>query len=62
MSAYIRKMAIDEYYIKVDFVELIKIIRLVSYENNGINELDHFADVSKMVESGYDFKLCGRIM
>lgn len=42
--------------------ENIEIIRLVSCENNGINELDHFADVSKMVESDYDFKLCGRTM
>lgn len=39
MSAYIRKMAIDGYYIRVDFKELLEIIRLMRIDSNNINQI-----------------------
>ncbi len=39
MSAYIRKMAIDGYYIHVDFKELLEIIRLMRIDSNNINQI-----------------------
>ena len=39
MSAYVRKMAIDGYYIKVDFKELLEVIRLLRIDSNNINQI-----------------------
>ena len=34
MSAYIRKMAVDGYYIHIDFSELLEIIKLMKIDSN----------------------------
>ena len=39
LSAYVRKMAIDGYYIKVDFKELLEVIRLLRIDSNNINQI-----------------------
>lgn len=39
MSAYIRKMAIDGYYIHIDFSELLEIIKLLKIDSNNINQI-----------------------
>ena len=39
MSAYIRKMAIDGYYIKVDFSEIHELARLMSLDSRNINQI-----------------------
>lgn len=39
LSAYVRKMAIDGYYIHVDFKELLEIIRLMRIDSNNINQI-----------------------
>ena len=39
LSAYVRKMAIDGYYIKVDFKELFEVIRLLRIDSNNINQI-----------------------
>ncbi len=39
MGAYIRKMAIDGYYIKVDFSELLELCRLMSIDSRNINQI-----------------------
>ena len=39
MSAYIRKMAIDGYYIKVDFSEIHELARLMSIDSRNINQI-----------------------
>lgn len=39
MSAYIRKMAIDGYYIKVDFKELFELLRFMRIDSNNINQI-----------------------
>lgn len=39
MSAYIRKMAIDGYCIKVDFSELLELCRLMSIDSRNINQI-----------------------
>ena len=39
MSAYIRKMAIDGYYIHIDFSELLEIIKLLKIDSNNINHI-----------------------
>ena len=39
LSAYIRKMAIDGYVIKVDFPELKEMVSLLRYSSNNLNQL-----------------------
>ncbi|MBE5832501.1 MAG: MobC family plasmid mobilization relaxosome protein [Butyrivibrio sp.] len=39
MSAYMRKMAIDGYYVKVDFTELLELLRIMSIDSNNINQI-----------------------
>ncbi len=39
MSAYITKMAIDGYYIHVDYKELLEIIKLMRIDSNNINHI-----------------------
>ena len=39
LSAYVRKMGIDGYYIHVDFKELLEIIRLMRIDSNNINQI-----------------------
>ena len=51
MSAYIRKMAIDGYYIKVDFKELLEVIRLLRIDSNNINQIAKVANSGGTVDS-----------
>ena len=44
MSAYIRKMAIDGYYIHIDFSELLEIIKLLKIDSNNINQIAKVAN------------------
>ena len=51
MSAYIRKMAIDGYYIRIDFSELLEIIRLMRIDSNNINQIAKVANACGTVDS-----------
>lgn len=44
LSAYIRKMAIDGYYIQIDFKELLEVIRLMRIDSNNINQIAKVAN------------------
>ncbi|SCZ79209.1 plasmid mobilization protein [Pseudobutyrivibrio xylanivorans] len=44
MSGYIRKMAIDGYYIHVEFKELLEVIRLMRIDSNNINQIAKVAN------------------
>ena len=46
MSAYIRKMAIDGYFIHIDFKELLEVIKLMRIDSRNINQ------IAKVVNSG----------
>lgn len=50
MSAYIRKMAIDGYYIFVDFKELLEVIRLLRIDSNNINQIAKAANMTGIVD------------
>ena len=50
MSAYIRKMAIDGYYIKVDFSELLELIRLLKIDSNNINQIAKVANTTGTID------------
>ena len=39
MSAYIRKMAIDGYFIHIDFKELLEVIKLMRIDSRNINQI-----------------------
>jgi Bacterial mobilisation protein (MobC). len=41
---YIRKMAIDGYYIHIDFSELLEIIKLLKIDSNNINQIAKVAN------------------
>ena len=44
MSGYIRKMAIDGYYIHVEFKVLLEVIRLMRIDSNNINQIAKVAN------------------
>lgn len=44
LSAYVRKMAIDGYYIQIDFKELLEVIRLMRIDSNNINQIAKVAN------------------
>ncbi|MBQ5558910.1 MAG: plasmid mobilization relaxosome protein MobC [Lachnospiraceae bacterium] len=50
MSAYIRKMAIDGYYIHADFSELLEVIKLLRIDSNNINQIAKVANTYGMVD------------
>ena len=50
MSAYIRKMAIDGYYIKVDFSEIYELTRLMSIDSININQIAKAANIYGWVD------------
>ena len=50
MSAYIRKMAIDGYYIKVDFSEIHELARLMSIDSRNINQIAKAANTYGWVD------------
>jgi len=50
MSAYIRKMAIDGYYIKVDFSEIHELDRLMSIDSRNINQIAKAANTYGWVD------------
>ncbi len=50
MSAYIRKMAIDGYYIRVDFKELLELLRLMSIDSNNINQIAKVANTCGAID------------
>ena len=39
MAAYLRKMAIDGYVVKLDFPELRELVSLLRYSSNNLNQL-----------------------
>lgn len=51
MSAYIRKMAIDGYYIQVDFKDLLEVIRLMRIDSNNINQIAKAVNSYGVVDS-----------
>ena len=50
MSAYIRKMAIDGYYIQVDFSKLLELCRLMSIDSRNINQIAKVANTYGWVD------------
>lgn len=50
MSAYIRKMAIDGYYIRTDFIELLELIKLLRIDSNNINQIAKVANICETVD------------
>lgn len=58
MSAYIRKMAIDGYYVKVDFTELLELCRLMCIDSRNINQIAKAANTYGLVDEKiiYDMK------
>ena len=50
MSAYIRKMAIDGYCIKVDFSEIHELARLMSIDSRNINQIAKAANTYGWVD------------
>ena len=50
MRAYIRKMAIDGYYIKVDFSEIHELTRLMSIDSRNINQIAKAANTYGCVD------------
>lgn len=50
MSAYIRKMAIDGYYIRTDFIELLELIKLLRIDSNNINQIAKVANICGTVD------------
>ena len=57
MSGYIRKMAIDGYYIHVDFKELLEVIRLMRIDSNNINQIAKVANSCGAVDSKIIFDM-----
>lgn len=51
LSAYIRKMAIDGYYIQIDFKELLEVIKLMRIDSNNINQIAKAANTYGMVDN-----------
>ena len=51
MSAYIRKMAIDGYYIHVDLKELLEVIRLLRIDGDNINQIAKVANACGEVDA-----------
>lgn len=43
MAAYLRKMAIDGYVVKLDLPELRELVSLLRYSSNNLNQLTHRA-------------------
>ena len=50
MSAYIRKIAIDGYYIRTDFTELLELIKLLRIDSNNINQIAKVANACGTVD------------
>lgn len=50
MGVYIRKMAIDGYYIRTDFTELLELIKLLRIDNNNINQIAKVANTCGTVD------------
>ena len=51
LSAYVRKMAIDGYYIRIDFKELLEVIKLMRIDSNNINQIAKVANSCGSVDS-----------
>lgn len=51
LSAYVRKMAINGYYIQVDFKELLDVIRLLKIDSNNINQIAKVVNTYSAVDS-----------
>ena len=50
MSSYIRKMAIDGYFIQVDFKELLEPVRLLKIGSNKINQIAKIANTCGAID------------
>ena len=51
MSGYIRKMAIDGYYIHVEFKELLEVIKLMRIDSNNINQIAKAVNTYGLIDS-----------
>ena len=51
MSAYIRKMAIDGYFIHIDFKELLEVIKLMRIDSRNINQIAKVVNSCGVVDS-----------
>lgn len=58
LSAYVRKMAIDGYYIQIDFKELLEVIRLMRIDSNNINQIAKVVNTCRTIDGKivYDMK------
>ena len=48
MAAYLRKMAIDGYVVKLDLPELRELVSLLRYSSNNLNQLAVLANMGKV--------------
>ena len=51
LSAYVRKMAIDGYYIHVEFKELLEVIKLMRIDSNNINQMAKAVNTYGLIDS-----------
>lgn len=51
LSAYVRKMAIDGYYIHVEFKELLEVIKLMRIDSNNINQIAKAVNTYGLIDS-----------
>lgn len=51
LSAYVRKMAIDGYYIHVEFKELLEVIKLMRIDSNNINQIAKAVNTYGLINS-----------
>ena len=48
MAAYLRKMAIDGYVVKLDLPELRELVSLLRYSSNNLNQLTTLANMGRI--------------
>ena len=54
MGAYLRKMAIDGYVVKLDLPELREMVSLLRYSSNNLNQLTVLANMGKVQFANLD--------
>ena len=54
MAAYLRKMAIDGYVVKLDLPELRELVSLLRYSSNNLNQLTVLANMGKVQFANLD--------
>ena len=54
MAAYLRKMAIDGYVVKLDLPELRELVSLLRYSSNNLNQLTIMARQGRITQVDYE--------